>query len=98
MLGMADEFRDDGVAVNALWPQTSISTSAVKNVIGGDEMMRRSRSPQIMADAAMRILTSPAKQVKFRCRVDYVKGIIHVSEMITSLPPSLSGDRKFLRG
>ncbi len=58
VLGMAGEFRGK-VGVNALWPKTSIATAAIKNLIGGDEMMRRSRTPEIMADAAYWILNQP---------------------------------------
>ncbi len=58
-LGLAEEFRDR-VAVNALWPRTTIATAAIRNVLGGEEMMRQSRSPEIMADAAWFILTKPA--------------------------------------
>jgi citronellol/citronellal dehydrogenase len=58
VLGMAEEFRGQ-VAVNALWPRTAIATAAVKNVIGGDELMNMSRKPEIMADAAWHILTQP---------------------------------------
>lgn len=52
VLGMAGEFRGRGVAVNALWPKTTIATAAIKNVVGGEEMMKTSRTPEIMADAA----------------------------------------------
>jgi citronellol/citronellal dehydrogenase len=55
-LGLAAEFRGR-VAVNALWPRSTIATSAIANVVGGDAMMRRSRRPEIMADAAHAILT-----------------------------------------
>jgi citronellol/citronellal dehydrogenase len=58
VLGMAGEFRGK-VGVNALWPRTAIATSAVKNLMGGDQMMSRSRKPEIMADAAHVILTRP---------------------------------------
>jgi len=60
VLGMAEEFRDRGVAVNALWPRTAIATAAIK-MIGGDEMLRHSRTPEILADAAYWILTQPAR-------------------------------------
>ena len=46
-LGMAEEFRDDGIAFNSLWPRTIIATAAVQNLLGGDEAMARSRSPEI---------------------------------------------------
>ena len=62
VLGMAEEFRADGIAFNALWPRTAIATSAVKNLLGGDALMRCSRTPQIMADAAHAILTRPARE------------------------------------
>ena len=60
VLGMAGEFREQGIAVNALWPRTTIATAAV-NMLGGDEMMRHSRKPDIMADAAHAIVTRPSR-------------------------------------
>ncbi len=57
-LGLAEEF-SGRVAVNALWPRTTIATAAVRNLLGGDEMMARSRSPEIVADAAHAIFTRP---------------------------------------
>jgi len=63
VLGMAEEFRKDGIAVNALWPLTSIATSAVKNILGGDELMQSSRTPEILSDCAHIILTSDSKTV-----------------------------------
>lgn len=62
VLGMAGEFRKKGVGVNALWPRTTIATAAIKNIVGGEEMMKRSRTPEIMADAAHWILTQDAKE------------------------------------
>ena len=61
-LGMAEEFRADGVAFNALWPRTIIATAAVQNLLGGDEAMAKSRKPEIMGDAAYAILTRPARE------------------------------------
>jgi citronellol/citronellal dehydrogenase len=55
-LGMSEEFRPEGIAVNSLWPMTSIDTAAVRNVLGGDSMAKMSRTPQIMADAAYVVL------------------------------------------
>jgi citronellol/citronellal dehydrogenase len=55
-LGLAEEFKGR-VAVNALWPRTTIATAAIRNLLGGDEMMARSRSPEILADAAHAVLT-----------------------------------------
>jgi len=61
VLGLAGELRGK-VAVNALWPRTTIATAAIKNLLGGDTMMRMSRTPAILADAAYRIF---AKDVSF---------------------------------
>jgi citronellol/citronellal dehydrogenase len=56
VLGFAEEFRDAGIAFNALWPRTAIATAAVRNLLGGEPMIRRSRRPEIVADAAHAIL------------------------------------------
>jgi len=61
VLGMAGEFREQGIAVNALWPRTTIATAAV-HMLGGDELMMHSRKPEIMADAAYVILTKPSRE------------------------------------
>ena len=61
-MGMAEEFRGDGVAFNTLWPRTIIATAAVQNLLGGDEAMRRSRKPEIMADSAHAIFTRPSRE------------------------------------
>jgi citronellol/citronellal dehydrogenase len=61
VLGMAGEFRSAGIAVNALWPRTVIDTAAVQNLLGGDSVVRGSRRPDIMADAAHAILTRPSR-------------------------------------
>lgn len=66
VLGLAGELRSKGIAVNALWPRTTIATAAIKNIIGGDKMMQQSRTPDILADAAYEIFTSPAKE--FTCQ------------------------------
>jgi citronellol/citronellal dehydrogenase len=61
-LGMAAEFADDGIAFNSLWPRTIIATAAVQNLLGGDEAMKRSRRPEIVADAAHAIATRPSRE------------------------------------
>jgi citronellol/citronellal dehydrogenase len=61
VLGMAEEFRPDRIAVNALWPRTIIATAAVHNILGGESSVRRSRKPEIMADAAQIILTRDSR-------------------------------------
>ncbi len=60
VLGMAEEFRHEGIAVNALWPRTAIATAAI-NMIGGPGMMAGCRTVDIMADAAHEILTRDSK-------------------------------------
>ena len=70
VLGMAEEFRADGIAVNALWPRTVIATAAVRNLLGGDATIRGSRSPEIMGDAAYAILTKPSRETTGHFFVD----------------------------
>jgi citronellol/citronellal dehydrogenase len=61
VLGLAGELRSKGIAVNALWPRTTIATSAIKNLLGGDRIVAMSRTPEIIADAAWMIFKKPAK-------------------------------------
>lgn len=70
MLGMAEEFRAVGIACNALWPRTTIATAAVEFALGGRAMLRRSRTPEIVADAAHAILTAPARETSGRFFLD----------------------------
>src|SRR6187397_3531479 len=60
-LGLAGELRPKGIAVNALWPRTTIATAAIKNLLGGERVMRMSRMPAIMADAAYLIFQKPSR-------------------------------------
>lgn len=69
-LGWAAEYAGAGVAVNCLWPETYIATSAVANMADGADALARARSPQIMADAAVAILSRPAREVTGQCFVD----------------------------
>jgi citronellol/citronellal dehydrogenase len=68
VLGMAEEFRDRGVAVNALWPRTVIRTAALAMIPGVDPA--RCRTPEIMADAAHAVLTTPARERTGRFLID----------------------------
>jgi citronellol/citronellal dehydrogenase len=61
VLGLAGELRGKGIAVNALWPRTTIATAAIKNLLGGDRVMQMSRKPEILAEAAYRIFQKPAR-------------------------------------
>jgi citronellol/citronellal dehydrogenase len=60
-LGLSRDLSGAGVAVNSLWPETAIATAAVVNLLGGDALARRSRKPEIVADAAYSVLTRPAR-------------------------------------
>ncbi|MBB5915500.1 NAD(P)-dependent dehydrogenase (short-subunit alcohol dehydrogenase family) [Nocardia transvalensis] len=68
--GWAAEFADAAIAFNCLWPQTFIATSAVANMPDGERQLAASRSPQIMADAALAIVTRPAGKVTGNCFLD----------------------------
>jgi len=70
VLGMAQELREQGVAVNALWPRTVIATAAVQNLLGGDEMIRCCRKPEIMAAAAHAILVRNSREYTGQFFVD----------------------------
>jgi citronellol/citronellal dehydrogenase len=61
-LGIAEELRDEGIASNTLWPRTLVATAAVQNLLGGDEAMRRARTPEVYADAAHHVLTQPSRE------------------------------------
>jgi citronellol/citronellal dehydrogenase len=69
-LGLAGELKPDGIAVNTLWPRTTIATAAIKNLLGGDALLRRSRTPDIMGDAAHVIFTQDAKAFTGRFLID----------------------------
>jgi len=60
ILGLSEELKQYRIAANALWPKTIIATAAVKNVLGGDFLIQRSRTPEIVADAAFYVLQKPS--------------------------------------
>lgn len=70
MFGLAEELREAGIACNALWPRTTVATAAVEFALGGDEMLRQSRNPEVMADAAYAILCRPASSYTGRFVLD----------------------------
>ena len=82
VLGMSSEFKRDGIAFNALWPRTAIATAAVANHLGGDMMIARSRTPEIMSDAAHIILTRDSRESTGNF---YVDDEVLASEGITDL-------------
>jgi len=61
VLGMSEEFRDQGIAINALWPRTAIATAAVQNLLGGDHAIQKCRNDGVMADSAYIILTNKSR-------------------------------------
>jgi citronellol/citronellal dehydrogenase len=79
VLGLSAELKAAGVAVNALWPRTTIATAAVGNLLGGDAMMRASRKPEIMGDAAYVIFTKPSREFTAQFCIDdkvlYASGV-----------------------
>lgn len=73
-LGWAVEFAFQpgraGIGVNCLWPQTYIATAAVANMADGDKLAEPSRSPEIMADAAVEIISRPSRDATGNCYID----------------------------
>lgn len=82
VLGLAEELKKDGIAVNALWPRTTIATSAIRNVLGGERLMVMSRTPEIMADAAYLLFQQPAKRFSGRFLIDdtFLYEVGHVTD------------------
>ncbi len=70
VLGLARELSGDGIAVNALWPRTTIATAAIENILGGDKLMKMSRKPDILADAAHLVFCQDAKSFSGRFLID----------------------------
>lgn len=79
MMGMADEFRDDGIAFNGLWPRTGIATAAIQFALAGDEGMKHCRTVDIMADAAHAIFLKKASEFSGNFLIDdsflYAEGV-----------------------
>ena len=96
ILGMAAEFKGK-LAFNALWPKTTIATAAVKNALGGDEMMRRSRTPEIIADSAFMIFNKDKAECTGNFFVDEelmrAEGITDFSQYLTD--PSVKEEDLF---
>lgn len=82
VLGMAGEFANDGIAFNALWPRTAIATAAVNNHLGGDAIMKISRTVDIMSDAAHVILTRNSREFTGNfCVDDEVMASVGVTDL-----------------
>jgi len=69
-VALAAEFETDGIAINSLWPRTTIGTDAVKNLLGGEDALSRARRPEIIADAAHAILTTPSRMLTGQLLID----------------------------
>jgi citronellol/citronellal dehydrogenase len=70
VLGMAEELKEQGIAVNALWPKTVVATAAVQNLLGGDDTVRQSRKPEVMADAAHVIFNRNSREYTGHFAID----------------------------
>lgn len=70
VLGLAGELRRHGIAVNALWPRTTIATAAVRNLLGGEALIQASRTPEIIADAAHALFLKPSRDITGRFLID----------------------------
>ncbi len=77
-LGWSEEFRKDGIAANSLWPRTTIATAAVR-MLGGDSFLQKSRTPEIMADAAHAILCKPSREYTGKFCIDDL--VLHADGM-----------------
>jgi citronellol/citronellal dehydrogenase len=79
MLGLAEEFRADGVACNALWPRTAIATAAIQFALTGEEGLKHCRTVEIMADAAHAIFEKPSREFTGQFVIDdtflYAEGV-----------------------
>lgn len=69
-LGLSGELKKYNIAANSLWPKTTIATAAVRNLLGGETLIKMSRTPEIIADAAFYILRKPSKECTGNCFID----------------------------
>ncbi|MER9705544.1 NAD(P)-dependent oxidoreductase [Mesorhizobium sp. M0204] len=95
-LGMSAEFARDGIAVNSLWPISTIDTAAVRNLLGGRTVAAMSRSPDIMADAAYAILVRPSREATGNFYIDEevlrAEGVSDFSTYAPGATGPLAGD------
>jgi citronellol/citronellal dehydrogenase len=84
VLGLAGELAPKGIAVNALWPRTTIATAAVQNLLGGEKMVQASRTPEILADAAHMIFSKPSRAFSGNFLID---DSFMASEGVTDFTP-----------
>ena len=99
VLGLAGELRPKGIAVNALWPRTTIATSAIRNLLGGERIVQASRRPEILADAAHAVFEKPAREFTGKFLIDDTflagEGVTDFEQY--RVDPSVATDARFLR-
>jgi citronellol/citronellal dehydrogenase len=69
-MGLSNELKKFGIASNSLWPKTTIATAAVNNLLGGERLMKMSRHPEVIADAAYLILNKPSGECTGNAFID----------------------------
>jgi citronellol/citronellal dehydrogenase len=96
VLGLAEELKKYKIAVNALWPRTTIATAAVQNLLGGDYLVQKSRKPEIVAEAAYYILSRPSAECTGNFFIDeevlMKEGITDFSEYAVNPQQALMND------
>ncbi|MBX3094450.1 MAG: NAD(P)-dependent oxidoreductase [Cryobacterium sp.] len=95
-LSLAAEFRDKGIAINSLWPRTTIATDAVANLLGGEETVMRSRFPAIVADAAYELISAPSVQRTGQLLID--DDVLREAGVTDFAPYAVSGSDENLEG
>ena len=94
-LGLAAEFARDGIAGNTLWPRTTIKTAAVANILGGEQLLAKSRTPEIYADAAYEVLLKPSRECTGRSLI--VEDVLAEAGVLdlSAYSPGVSEDELF---
>ncbi|MFZ4121040.1 MAG: SDR family oxidoreductase [Caulobacterales bacterium] len=96
VLGMAEEFKSDGIAFNALWPRTAVATAAMEFALGGSESLKLCRSTDIMADAAYAIFNRPSRECSGNFFIDdtllYEEGVRDFDQYRVDPTQSLAPD------
>ncbi len=96
VLGMAEEFKSEGIAFNALWPRTGIATAAIQFALAGEEGLKHCRTPEIMADAAYAMFNKPSREFSGNFLIDdtflYGEGVREFDQYKVDLASSLMPD------
>ena len=94
VLGLAEELKNHRIAANALWPKTTIATAAVQNLLGGDFLVQRSRTAEIVADAAFYILQKPSYECTGNFFID--EDILRENGVIDFIPYAINPEQKLM--